>query len=503
MMRRRILCGGIFQESHSFNPIITRRDSFEISCGAQAIDFARGTNSIIGGIVDCAESAGVEVVLPTYFRAAPAGPVDHAVYLEMRALMLEEASKGGVDAVVLALHGAMVTTQLHDAEADLVQALRNTVGPSVPVTAGFDLHAYVTPGTLAPCDFLTGYKTNPHSDMAATGRRAMAAALGMLDRVFEPVCASVHFPMLTLGQDRTDEEPLLGLHRYAAALIAHGGLYDASIFNVQQFLDVPAAGQTVLAYTHGDPELARRAADDIAQRLWDVRDQTIGTYPSLESCLARAGEPGRTRPVVIGDQGDRVAAGGPGDSTFILSTVLARYPHLRAAIPVRDAAAVEQCLQAKAGDQVTLTVGGHFSRECPPVKLQGTLASAGLNLEVTLRGPANGGEKTNIGPYAVVQTGNVSIVLTRMPLTWLDPNFYFAMGIPADKLQLLVARSGYHFTLNFAHLGDCVTADTPGMTAYRPQFLPFTVARPFYPVDPIPYTPTRTLRWGQAATDQR
>lgn len=496
MQRRRILSGGIFQESHSFNPIITARTSFEVSTGSRAVALGRGTNSILGGIVDAAEAAGAQIVVPAYFRAAPAGPVDQAVYLELREQLLEEAAKGGIDAIVLALHGAMVTTELEDPEADLMQALRRVVGPGVPITAGLDLHAHVTPATLAPCDFLTGYKTNPHSDMAATGRRAFEAAHAMLHKEFDPVCASVHFPMLTLGRDRTDEEPLLGLHHCAAALVREGGLYDISIFNVQQFLDVSHLGQTVVAYAHGEPDRARRAADDIAQQLWDARDLTIGSYPSLESCLARAGEAGRTRPVVIGDQGDRVAAGGPGDSTWILSVIFDRFPHLSAAVPIRDEAAVAACLRAAPGDEVTVTVGGRYAREAPPTTLRGTLKSAGDNLEVKLKGPANGGEKINIGPYAVVRTGDVYVALTQLPLTWLDPNFYFAMAIPADRLDVLVARSGYHFTLNFAELGDCVTADTPGMTAYRPASQPFTVARPFYPVDAIPYTPVRTLRSG-------
>jgi len=494
MNRSRILCGEIFQESHSFNPIVTRRDSFEIAYGGEAVARARKTNTVLGGIVDSAEAAGADIVLPASFRAAPAGPVDHQVYLELRDLLLEEASKGSIDAIVLALHGAMLTTELHDAEADLMLSLRQIVGPAVPITAGFDLHAHVTPETLEPCDFLTGYKTNPHSDMAAAGQRALSAALGMLDNDIEPVCAAVHFPMLTLGRDRTDEEPLLGLHRYAADLVKQRGLLDISVFNVQQFLNVPKVGQTILAYTNGDPDLARRTADEIAQRLWDMRDETIAKYPSLQSCLMRAGEAERTRPVVIGDQGDRVAAGGPGDSTFILSTVLDDFPHLSAGIPIRDERAVAICLKTRVGDDVALEVGGRYSKEFPPVKLQGKLISAGENLAVTFKGPANGGMKLNIGPYAVVLAGNVYVALTRMPLTYLDPNFYFAMGIPANELNVVVARSGYHFTLNFAETGDCVTADTPGVTAYRPDLLPFTVARPFYPLDRITYTPTRTLR---------
>jgi hypothetical protein len=39
--------------------------------------------------------------------------------------------------------------------------------------------------------------------------------------------------------------------------------------------------------------------------------------------------------------------------------------------------------------------------------------------------------------------------------------------------------------LNYAAIGECITVDTPGMSSYRVGELPFTVARPFYPLDDI------------------
>jgi microcystin degradation protein MlrC len=55
--------------------------------------------------------------------------------------------------------------------------------------------------------------------------------------------------------------------------------------------------------------------------------------------LARA-VAGTPRPLILGDQGDRVAAGGPGDSTVVLHALLALGTDLPAAVPVTDAEAV-------------------------------------------------------------------------------------------------------------------------------------------------------------------
>ena len=489
MAARRILAGGIAQESHSFNPILMGRGSFTITAGDGAVESARGTNSTLGGIIATAEEAGAEVIVPALFRAQSGGPVEDAVFEEVLVAMLDAARRGGFDAIVLPLHGGMLTPTRHDPEGELVRELRLVVGPSVPITVAFDLHAHVTPELLQDCDFLAAYLTNPHADQAATGMRAARAALAMLDRTLEPVLAWSHLPMLTLGNDRTDHEPLLGLHATARAAVLAGRVHDASIFNVQQFLNVPGLGQVVMAYGNGRSEEAEHLVAELAAKLWAARASLIGTYPSLDECLARA-VAGTPRPLVLGDQGDRVAAGAPGDSTVILHALLALGRDLPALVPVRDAAAVAACRAAGIGSTTTVTLGGRTSTAAPPVTLTGEVIAAGAGASFTYVGPAERGQRAQIGPFAVLRVGAVKVALTADPYSYLDPGYFRAMGLePADQ-RVIVVRSGYHFTLNFASIGECITVDTPGMSAYRVADLPFTVARPFHPLDAIELAPS-------------
>lgn len=501
MAKRRILAGGIAQESHSFNPGRADRAQFDLYSGPDAVAQARGVNSTLGGIVDAAEAAGAEVVLPALFRAQSGGPVEDAVYQEARSVLCDAARSGRFDAVVLPLHGGMLTPTLTDPEAHLMRSLRAVVGPDVPITAAFDLHAHVTPETLEPCDFLAGYLTNPHGDQAATGKRACEAALRMLDGTLDPVCAMARVPMLTLGHDRTDEEPLEGLHARARRAVQAGDAYDVSIFNAQQFLDVPGLGQAVLAYGNGvgGAQRAEAVALDIAGRLWAARDRFVETLPALDACLARA-RTARGRPMILGDQGDRVAAGGPGDSTVILHALLERFPDLAAAVPVADPDATARCIAAGAGATLTLALGGRVSRMMPPVTATGTVLAAGEEASIVCEGPHEKGQRKTIGRYAVFRTGQVSVALTARPMSFLDPEYYRALGIRLEEVAAAVVRSGYHFTLNYAATGECVTVDTPGMTSYRVQELPFAVARPFHPLDAVHYAPVVTLRRRAART---
>ncbi|MFC7738173.1 M81 family metallopeptidase [Roseomonas sp. GCM10028921] len=493
MAKRRILAGGIAQESHSFNPVPMGRSWFNIRSGAEAVEAARGSNSVLGGIVDAAEAEGVEVLVPTIFRAQSGGPVEEAVFVEMRDLMCDAARCGSFDAIVLPLHGGMLTPSLEDPEGELMAALRGIVGDDVPLTAGFDLHAHVTPGILSRCDLLAGYLTNPHRDQGRTGQRAFRAALDMLEGRLRPALAAVHLPMLTLGNDRTDEEPLMSLHARARAAVEAGQVYDVSIFNAQQFLDVRGLGQWVLAYDN------REAPDDLAlglaQELWDRRRELIGIYPPLDEYLDKAAR-GTDRPLILGDQGDRVAGGSPGDGTYVLRALLARDDLPASAVPIADAEAVEVCRAAGVGATVTVTVGGRYSTVAPPLTVTGEVVSTGTSAQVVYDGPADAGYRATLGPYAVLRVGAVNVVLTDQPYSYLDPGYYRAMGIDPARMGIVITRSGYHFTLNYATIGECVTVDTPGMTSYRVAELPFVKARPFFPLDEIDLTPRLHARGG-------
>ena len=86
------------------------------------------------------------------------------------------------------------------------------------------------------------------------------------------------------------------------------------------------------------------------------------------------------------------------------------------------------------------------------------------------------------------------MVLTALPYSYIDPEYFRAMGVEPREQHVVVTRSGYHFTLNYAAIGECITVDTPGMSSYRVAELPFTVARPFYPLDDLDIVPQVRLR---------
>ncbi|MGE8686869.1 MAG: M81 family metallopeptidase [Achromobacter sp.] len=486
--RYRILVGQLFQETHGFTPVTTPLSAFEIERGEAMLSANAAADSVLGGILRTLKAHGCAAVPTLAARARPGGRVEDGAYAELRAGILETARAGGFDAIALCLHGCMQTVDLDSAEADLLTELRAVVGAEMPIVAGFDLHAHAVPALLCQLDFASAYKTNPHADAAETGIRVATELLRMLDTGQRPAGVSVLVPMLTRGNDETARGPLAELHaRALAAAQADDGILDVSIFNVNPFIDGAGVGQTVLAYGRTAAALprARALAADLAQTLWAGRDRYVHDLPDIDTLLLR--HEGSARRLVVGDFGDRVLAGGPGDSLHVLERALALTGRRVAAI-VTDPEALRLCQQAGVGARVTLRAGGRYSSACRPLDVSGQVAALGSGT-FRNRGAFMRGATLRLGPHAVLRNPRYELLITQDAVMSQDPGCYLDAGMDLDATDLIVVKSGYHFKLAFADIGECACAETPGLTGYHPDQLPFDRARPLYPLDTFSYRP--------------
>lgn len=448
----------------------------------------RHADSVLGGLLRTFEENGCQVMPSIAARARPGGRVEDAAYSFIKNEMLAAAHRGGYDAIALCLHGCTQTESLDSAETDLLAGLRAITGPDMPIVAGFDLHAHAVPDVLRQLTFSSAYKTNPHCDALATGQRVASELLRILRGESRPAVAYVHIPMLTCGNDETAHGPLADLQSHAQAAIAasDGRLIDFSIYNVNPFIDGRGVGQSVAVYSQPEGrEQAAGLALSLARELWDQRDKYVHSLPSVDEIL-RSYQPDAGR-ITIGDFGDRVLAGGPGDSMYVLERALALTSGRIAAV-VTDPVAYEACAQAGEAADITLQAGGRYTNECRPFTVAGTVHTVGAGV-YTNRGVFMRGSTMRLGDYAVVRHPRYDLLITRDAIMSQDPGCYLDAGIDLEKADIIVAKSGYHFKLAFDVWGSCVCAETPGLTGYHPHKLPFEKARPFYPLDDIRFTP--------------
>src|SRR5690606_6745118 len=149
----------------------------------------------------------------------------------------------------------------------------------------------------------------------------------------------------------------------------------------------------------------------------------------------------------IGDFGDRVLAGGPGDSLYVLQQALALTDRRVAAI-VTDPAALARCRQAGVGAQVSLQAGGAYSADCAPVAVSGEVAALGDGV-FRNRGAFMRGATLRLGPYAVLRHPRYDLLITQDAVMSQDPGCYLDAGIGLDDVGIIVVKSGYHFKLAF------------------------------------------------------
>jgi microcystin degradation protein MlrC len=130
-------------ETNTFSPVPTPLARFARGPGTPpegdaAIAAYRGTGSAIGAFIELAEAAGASYTIPIAAAAAPSGPVDDAAY-EHIATRIVDAVRADCDAVLLDLHGAMVTRSVDDGEGELLRRIR-AVAPHVPIGVALDMH---------------------------------------------------------------------------------------------------------------------------------------------------------------------------------------------------------------------------------------------------------------------------------------------------------------------------------------------------------------------------
>ncbi|WP_192258565.1 M81 family metallopeptidase [Mesorhizobium caraganae] len=495
----RILVADFSQESNRLNLRPTDEELFVVERGQ---DILRSPTGVLKGLTETLVKAGVTIE-PVFSASGGAGGlVDHDFYLRMREELLDAVRRIKPDAVGLDLHGAMGTTETPDAEGDLLQALRHLVGPTVPIGVGLDLHGHITPRMLDNTDICIACKENPHSDFVECGQKVAELLIEQLEGRLRPVTVSALVPMILPGAAETASGPLAEIHAKAREYAAlHPSIKDISIYNVFRFTDDYGIGQVVTILSNGPSADTPSIAVDLATRFWVERERFKDDLLTVDKVFERVRSSPDKRPFAIGDMGDRVAAGAPGDGTILLSAALDGYPELRGAVPITDPVAATRAIEAGVGATVTLSVGAGFTPGFTPRLITGLVEHVSDG-NFIVEGPVGNGAHSAMGPTAVLRVDDrIQVLLTTKPADTIDPAAFTSQNVVIGDLDFVVVKSGFHFVLNFAGLATPVLVNTPGVGYYRKHQFEFRKAR-FWPEHDLS-TPAITARQHSAGTSIR
>ena len=133
-------------------------------------------------------------------------------------------------------------------------------------------------------------------------------------------------------------------------------------------------------------------------------------------------------------------------------------------------------IEAGVGAHVRLELGGKLTPFLRPLLIEGTVMGISDGMFVQ-RGPYQAGQKTTLGPAAVIQSEGSYILVTSVAGMTQDPEAFLSQGIDFGNVDFVVTKSGNHFKLNFEGLAEPLVALTPGLSAYSPGTFPFKRAR--------------------------
>ncbi len=492
----KILAAMMSHETNTFSPVPTpliRFGSGKNPLEGDVIQKVMENRGVtLAGMLDVAKQHDVEIVTPIAAGAPPSGRVDKDAYQYMTDTICSAAI--GCDALLLDLHGAMVTETHEDGEGTLLKRLRDEQ-PGIPIAVGLDMHANIYPAMVDNATVIAGYHTYPHIDMYETGALAAKVLFSHLGGEVNPVMVWGNAPMLPhVMRQGTDDFPNKELQARAREMEDSGEALAVSLFTGFPHADIYNAGLSVVVVTDNDEDKANALRDELLQSAWDNRSSFVyelkPLVDSINEGVAAAEEEGEG-PVILLDHYDNTASGGTMDTTEVLREILRLGIEDVAAFGIHDPDAVEEMIAAGVGETVTVSLGGRFhmdalAEQSSPIEVTGVVRVI-TDGEFTITGPMSTGSRASMGNTVVLDTGKVQIVVISRHVEPYDLGFFYSVGIDPLKKTFLMLKSRIHYRAVYMPIAKKII-ECAGRGVCTSDYSELTfenVRRPIYPLDNV------------------
>ncbi len=481
----RILVAECKQEVSTFNPHLSSYEDFSIRRGDELFQYHRTVRNEVGGALSVFDENSQVELVPTYgaMFITSGGTLAKPAWDRIANEFLEAIRVApAVDGVYFAMHGAMASEEELDPEGYLLAETRKILGEQIPIVVSLDLHGILTDRMVQHSDAIVAYHTYPHVDFFETGQRAARLLLRLAAGAVRPVTAKVAIPALVRGDELITATGLFGESIRIAQQVESGprGL-SAGMFIGNPFTDVPSLQTYSFAVTDNDPELAERAALQIADIFWANHEKMQVPLVSLDEMGATMMRPNRGT-IGLVDAADATSSGASGDSNAILRKLVSIGYQGRTLLPMVDEAAVKVAFDHGVGSTIDVKVGGSLDRQ----------RFEPLSIKAKVRMLADGrfrsesfGEEWLAGPTAVLQADNFTLVVSSRAVSLYDRSFFYAHGQNPKNFDAVVIKSPHcQHHMFAAWCSQMINVDAPGSSSANLPYLGHSrCPRPIFPLD--------------------
>lgn len=489
----RVAVGQLWQETNTFNPTPTTRRDFEdfgVIRGPELIERMADTNEL-GGFIQSLRKWPEKPDLVGLVRlpAWPSGTATAETFTWLREETLAALDAAGrCDAVLLALHGAMVSMAESDVEGAILQTVRQSIGPTIPLVCTLDLHANVTKRMVEHADALVLYHTTPHIDVFESGQRAAQVLRRVLIEGARPTMSFRKLPLVLPAERANTQDPAsvsYQLREELQRLERQPGVLAAGVATVQPWLDIPDLGSAVIVVADNDSKRADRLADQLAHSLWKSRHEYLSELTSVAEAVRQAHERHAEGLIVLSDCADATTSGAPGDSTWLLKELI-EYPWDRPAlVTLVSPEVVAECHRLSEGGTHPGPLGG--VRDCrfsKPLQLV-TRIERFFSARFVMSGHLARNLDIDMGDAVVLSHGDVRIVVTARTGPHFAPQLFQAAGFDPFTASVLIAKSPCGFRAAYAGVArEIQVVNAPGCAP--PDFWKYEyrqIPRPLWPWD--------------------
>ena len=481
MPRPRIAIAGFQHETNTFSPIITEFNAFldgggwpGLTLGRDVCRVFKGLNIPLGGFLDAAPDQ-VEIIPILWTSAEPAAHVTRNAFEHIMAMILDGlADAAPFDGVYLDLHGAMVTQDHLDGEAEILRRVRELVGDR-PIAVSLDLHANLSADVVDLADAITIYRTYPHLDMGETGARAWTLLRDLIETGARPAKAFRRLlNLIPLSAQCTDFGPLATFY----ATVATEDVISADAALGFPLADTPVAGPSVVVYA-SDQVRADQRAHDLAALLEYTAGKVDNSLLEPEDAVAQARDltqQGGT--VVLADVQDNSGAGAMADSTGLLAAMIQSGVERCLLGTLWDPEAAGLAHDAGIGACLSLSLGGKSGPSgVEPFHCQAKVIALSDG-HFTCTGAMQRGVETDIGRSALLRVeangGDVTVLVSSLRHQTIDAQAFRHIGAQPEDFRIVGVKSTVHFRADFAELSRAVLmVEAPGYSTCRLDQLNF------------------------------
>jgi microcystin degradation protein MlrC len=487
----RIAVGQLWQETNTFNPLPTTRADFEafgVLRGQDVVERMANTNEL-GGFIQSLRKwpERPDIVGLARLPAWPGGAATADTFTWLRDLLVAEMRRAmPIDGVLLALHGSLVADEHPDVEGEVLRAIRDVIG-RIPLVATLDLHANITTLMVEQADALVLYHTAPHIDVFETGERGARLLRRILIDGVRPVTAFQKIPMVVPAERANTQDPAsisYSFRQKVQALEAEPKILSAGVATVQPWLDIPELGSAVMVVSDGARAAAQARCAELAAMVWQHRRAYRPTLVPVADAVREAFET-RDGLVVLSDSADSTTSGAPGDSTWVLRELL-KYDWPRPALVTLVAPEVVAEAQRRGvGADLTTPLGGiRDHRFSTPIDVTARVLRL-FDANFIMSGHLAKNMPIDMGPSAVLQSGQVHMVLTTRSGPHFAPELFRAAGLDPFAAAVLVAKSPCGFRAAYAaQAKKIILVEAPGCAPADFWKYPYKhITRPLWPWD--------------------